>query len=535
MESTPWPVQVVLVIVIAIYAYDRFNSPPTNRACTTAARYHVAAFIYFSLYLLTFHLVVRYPELVGFMGFDVQGPLADLEVSSAVGIALLLTVLLPRAPVLSNVDLQVRKHLQRRAAIPIEATRLSRELCGGELEVPGEERAGLEAELVGSGFDAQHVVYDGAEYTHTVWVKIEYLMWRLQELESNSKFASFMHDRAQEYARLKTQHKSLRTKAKTCFGLHEHLREIEDDEKYLEVLGAYEGGLRDDVEEMFKATCDFVSQAVLSCRLTHGGRWELLGDLGFKRQESNGRPSLGANHVIALASILIPVFLINFIFFAPKRPEVAHGLLIPVMIVTVYCVAVICAALPKDRWSFSTRSDKGFRPWCFFIMAGFAAVLVGFPINLGFKTLIVLTQDADPALGEAFNQAWESLVAFKWPYFFLSFMMAAVTAFHLDNRPSPWLNGISLRALESMSLAGIQAATAYFVFELLSRLAEQGEAVHVPPLERLVIISAVVGAVVGFLVPEWYRRTSRAQEPAEPEATRSPPPGDVGHAAPAAV
>jgi len=534
MDATPWPVQVVLVVVIAVYAYDRFNSPPTNRACTTAARYHVAAFVYFLLYVLSFNVLLYYPQLLDLFGYDVQAAFPEGDMSGAIGVALLLTVLLPRAPVLSQVDSRLRRFLQRRAAIPSEAARLSKVLSQSEFEVPQDSRAGLEKALTGAGFDARHVAFNGAESVASLWTRMEFLFAKLQDLECEPKFAAFSHLRATEYARLKERHTNLRAKAKTAFELLDRLEEAGGDENFVQVVHAYEQGFREDLDEMLKAMCDFISQAVLSCKLTRSGRWHQLSELGFKYDEKHDTSGLSVNHVMALAMVLVPVFLANFIFFTPQQEGVSRGLLMAVMIVTVYCVAVTCAIVPKDRWRFSRRRDDGFRPWAFYVCAGLAAVALGIPVSIVFKTLIGLAQSVAPSLGSALAGAWGDL-AYKWPYFFLSFMTAAVTAFHLDNRQTGRLAGPALRALEGVSLAAILAVTAYVVFEMLTRLAAnaEGTTVSVPPADRLMGVSAIVGAAIGLLIPAWYRRTSAvetAQEGAADAARRD----DLDHAAPAA-
>jgi hypothetical protein len=527
MEATPWPVQIALIGVIAVYAYDRFNSPPTNRACTTAARYHVAAFIYFSLYVLTFNLLMRYPQLQELLAFKAEGAAG---VSGAIGIALLLTVLLPRAPVLSQVDSRLRKFLQRRAAIPSEAARLSNELSRSAFEVPPEDREELERTLATAGFDARHVAYEGAEDTRSRWTQMEFLFAKLQALESDSKFAAFSHVRATECARLKERHANLRTKAKTCFELLDRLEEAGEDENFVQVVHAYERGFREDLDEMLKVMRDYISQAVLSCKLTHSGRWRQLAELGFQHDESE-TVNLGVNHVMALAVVLVPLFLANFIFFAPQRQDVGRGLLMAVLIVAVYCVSVTCAVIPKDRWAFTRRRDDGFRPWAFYVCAGLAAVTIGLPVTVGFKTLIGLTQAAEPSFGNVVGAVWSDLAAYKWPYFFLSFMTAAVTAFHLDNRPGTRLNGTTLRALEALSLSAALAATAFLVTEMLTRAAAGDSGVHVPPPERLMVIGAIVGGTIGWLIPHWYRRLSGAEAEAQARAEGTSSPEGLGHAA----
>ena len=53
------------VVLVALYASDRFNTPPTNRSSTTAARFYSAGGLYLCVTIgIYFLLLLGFPQLL---------------------------------------------------------------------------------------------------------------------------------------------------------------------------------------------------------------------------------------------------------------------------------------------------------------------------------------------------------------------------------------------------------------------------------------------------------------------------------------
>lgn len=94
-------------ILIIIYAHERFNTPSTIRATTTASRYYVASVIYLSFYLATFYIFSKYPDLLRML--EVEGLVRydgdqNSNESTPVFVALLFSLLVPRFPMISELE-----------------------------------------------------------------------------------------------------------------------------------------------------------------------------------------------------------------------------------------------------------------------------------------------------------------------------------------------------------------------------------------------------------------------------------------------
>jgi len=93
--------------LIVIYAWERFNTPSTVRTSTTAGRYFAASFIYLLIYLVTYYLFTKYPNLPESIKIDpaiLEGLPIEPGDSTPVFIALLLSLMVPKIPLISQID-----------------------------------------------------------------------------------------------------------------------------------------------------------------------------------------------------------------------------------------------------------------------------------------------------------------------------------------------------------------------------------------------------------------------------------------------
>ena len=92
----------------------------------------------------------------------------------------------------------------------------------------------------------------------------------------------------------------------------------------------------------------------------------------------------------------------------------------------------------------------------------------------------------------------------------MAFATAIVTAFLIDFRPPQGLPAKYHRWLEAAMQAAVTVLAAFLVHWWLGELAaKHGE--KAPPLFSVLIVSATVGFVLGFIVPTWYRRAQMAE------------------------
>jgi len=158
-------------VFVVFYAASRFNTPRTNRSSTTAGRYFAGLFCYVLVGLAFYATLAHFPHLLAFALQGNEAPSAPWakELSRPLLVALLLTVLLPKLPFLSELDNWIRKRLQDMAAIPYEVRRLSAQLRKGNLDVPEELQAEVRQKLENNGFSVKDINFEaGRTQVHQV-------------------------------------------------------------------------------------------------------------------------------------------------------------------------------------------------------------------------------------------------------------------------------------------------------------------------------------------------------------------------------
>ena len=101
-------VTLICAAVVAVHAWDRYNTPETNRVSTTRSLFLFSGAGYVSasliLYLLLSEVLLR-PDTGLFLGLEGPKKILSDYSSPPVLAALLLTVLLPNTPIVSEADL----------------------------------------------------------------------------------------------------------------------------------------------------------------------------------------------------------------------------------------------------------------------------------------------------------------------------------------------------------------------------------------------------------------------------------------------
>ena len=520
------------VVLITLYSIERFNTPPSNRASTTALRYYSSASAYILIYIIAYFLLNKYPYLLDLLlkaiSADDKAKLATWaqDVHYTVIVALLLSISIPRVAVLSKADAKVRKLLQNLAAIPVEALRLSKEIHDEPFTVPESYQDKVNEHLLSQRFQEQDIALEQGKDAEHLWTKIATLMLNLESWEVDTRFAAFTHEREGQLSRLRERYKRLTGMAMNCFNLKRQGSSEQNEEPMREAVAKFCDNFMAEADDLFLEICNFISQGVLKCKLTEAARYRQLNDMGFP--EIHGRPRLGISidQVIILSGILLTLFLVNFILFGSMGGGRERILLMVTMIATIYSVAVMCAVYPKERWARFRRKPNFHPPVAGYFISGLAAVSIGFPISLFFKTIIFVK--GKPGLSEAINKAWVDCTTISYPWMLMAFVTAVVTGFLIDFKQTEKIPTELRRWFEGT----IQAIATLLTAGLVRWWLEGNVPVErVPPLMSVLGISGVVGFVLGFAVPTWYRRSHVAREDEIPTVSAEEIPEDSEPAA----
>lgn len=497
-------------VFVLFYAGTRFNTPATNRSSTTAGRYYVGLLLYCLVGICLYVTLVAFPNLLNFTmyGHQIGGDAATSKISLPLFVALLLTVLLPKIPLLSSADKWVCTQLQNMAAIPWEVLRLSAELRKFKLEFSPEEQAVVQQMLEADGFDRKDIIFELTETARSDWTRVTALLQKVEDWGSDRRMAGYLLSSNSDLEKLHDRHRALSSKAMTCFRLRDEDGQAGMTRKTHQAMLSYEEDFTEHLKQLRKDILEFIARGVLRSELTRRGLESRLNSMGFQIEWPESPFSL--NQLLLVFAVICLVMLPGFIFYGRKDMSFESLLIRLGLVGFTYVVAVACAVLPKTRWSFAQAKAGEMRPIAFYFVAG----LMSAAISLA--TSIVVQAISLHSFDWAFQRA-----RLTYPWQLVSFATAFITAMMADNprvtRVSSWVQ----RCLEGLGQGVLMLGVTYLTCIWLSQRLELYKHVDlrylkygVPRPLMTVVMGAVVGVVIGFLIPTWYRRyqDQQAQE-----------------------
>jgi len=523
-------------IVIVVFAVDRFKTPPSDpkdgavsyrisRSTTTAASYYTALSLYGTIALGVFAFLLLSPQALDRLVASVpeigEGIPPWARQSPPLLVALILTVLLPKIPILSSMDEWFRTRLQRMAAIPHEVRRLSAELRRAPFRVSAERQQELTDAMVAKGLEAVDIRFEEGSAPQHLWTKLSMLMHELDGWDADAHFTSYVLTYPNEFTALRLRYEALVPKTARCFSLLRELAADPEPTKKGGAIYAYRDDVVHEIEALLKDVYEAVSHAVLLCRFTQRARVSQLIRLGFGLDPEPPR-RLTLNELLGLFTGLTVVYAFGFVLMqhgGGGGPRIDPKLFVlALMIAAIYCVAVWCAIAPKARWRFARRSAANGRPWGWYLLSGLLAAgsgaLISFIVRL-------VTYRGDVVT--AWELYWQTS-----PWAIMTFATAYALAFLADDEPGDGFAGLltpaRLRWAEAIALTAVMCIAAWLVHELLLGTREAALALRatdpdmpvqaVRPLRDIELLTMVIGFAIGSLVPSWYRTTpSEAPRP----------------------
>lgn len=488
-------------VFVLIAAAGRFNTPPSNRSSTTALRYWVAFSGYLAIGLGLYAVLLSSGSLLE--GVRVEsgffGELAKNFSSTSLVAALMLTILLPKIPLLAECDAWIRERLQRMAAIPYEARRLADELDKSRFAVSQRLQEVLRAKLVDEGFQAEDLLFEESPGIKHRWTKLSTLMIQIEGWKTDRRFIGFIDQFQADFNGLSGRYRRLRPRVAKLFRL---LREMpagggRTDELVLQV----QTDLTEQTTELLDDIYNFISRGLLHCEVMYSARAASLAMLGFDLRTIKLKQKLTLNHMMTLFGLVAILVLAGMISLSRASGVSVEELFARVvMIATIYSVAVVCAVYPKERWAFARREPCSIRPVAFYFVVGVLAAVASVTISFLFNILIFRN----------LTRTWLHLLL-TYPWSLCAFVTAFAVAWMTDDRATSFLSRDRLRWVEGLAAASALALSVLIVFPWLDQVAAHHHAsrAHSSPLFMALTMSGAIGFTIGFLIPTWYREAPR--------------------------
>jgi hypothetical protein len=501
-QGCPWFPWLVAGSLVGIHALTRFCTPPTNRAETSHGRYWFWAGAYamgiMAAWAVLSSLLTR-DALVRVFGLpDSLSGLGDC-LSPPLFCALLITVLSSRVPWLQRGTGWFRERCYRWAAIPVAVRRLAAALRLSSYSVPTQnDRETIRGQMESAGFGSAVAVFSDHHSLEYVWTKAFALTYYLAQWESEEeRFARLAGDHAELHGKIKAEQEALLESARELFGAPA----VQSDEARNAHAG-WRTDFRRRCERFIDLVCEFIARGALYCYRNHDEQRRRLAAMGFFQQTGEDKVCLSVmepvNRVAQLFIGLTGLFVACFLLQAHLVPDSAPGgqaLHLPIVhalrVAMTICVAVFLAIALKYRWPLAQQREAGNRPWLSYLLTGGAAGVLGIGIGLlGYRMV----------LGN-WAVAWRDYWTAGWPWQLLTIGTAMATAFNLDNCPErlrPAL-GRHLQWVEGLGQGLLTGALALIPCLLTNLGAER--------LYLSLALALLVGGVIGYRVPVWYRRS----------------------------
>jgi Co/Zn/Cd efflux system component len=285
VQPSEWIVSALMLIVVA---WQRFNTPPTNRSGTTFALFSFGLIFYYAL-IVALWLLVTIAVRQGTIGFDKasvwfggSNPKAQGEFAPyAPLVAAFVIVVAAYFPWVQRVDNLAREFCINLAAIPREADRLTLELAQTADFQPKSELVRAQvAKIITETIGPQALNFEPDGSTAARFTRAVGLYWlfvgpnsRGMKIEvasgnTRSAYARVMQLGAATAARVDARYEELMQAALAYFTTPRPTKELTEE-------------LNRSITEVSHLTCSLIARYVLCCNATKSKRRQRLARMGF--------------------------------------------------------------------------------------------------------------------------------------------------------------------------------------------------------------------------------------------------------------
>jgi hypothetical protein len=503
---------IVCAVFVSIYAWSRFNTPPSNRSSTRRMLYWSSC----AGYMLT--ALVLYTALSVLLGSAswrsiLLGREVDSSFPAPLIAALVMTTLLSSVPLLKNLDSWILSMFLGWGAIPAELKRRAATMTTTTFSVTPDDVVKLRNAYGEGGYGETLTAHlredgsDGIELSELRLTRVAKLYFGIQSLESEHRYASFFASADEQLREIRSRMTAFLRNSDKSLTLAVRLHALEGQAAYEELMKERRETYAENCRDMFDDLALFLAAAVLRSELTEKDIVRRLRSLGFKSAEPMTPPIFPIHSLTLLAFGLFVYLAVLTMFFAHLKgvphpqgnPMLGTSKVFLTRIVTTGVVVWL-----MQTFTYFRRSTGEARKYFSYAICGIIAVALGVGVCSPFAF-------ADP---QGLVAGLESSI----PVIFLSGILCVALAFCCDNWPEDTDPPRWLRLVEAVGCAAVMAfGTALLYFgDLLP--ASMGTFTGLMVVAWIALPSAMA-AMIGGCVPHIYRSAHRAAAARRREAS----------------
>jgi len=489
--------------VVALCAWERYNTPETNRVSTTRSLFlftgagYISASLTLFLFLSEVALKPDVPLLLG-----LEGPKSILAHYSAPPVlaAVLLTVLLPNTPIVSSADKWLLECFQTWGRIPQGVRNLADELTPKALQLGPADIGELQEWIASDGEVpndlAKLVSADTPESSRGSLARVLRLYIELQKLEATAAYRTAFRSRQDAWLAIKEDFRVFVAESQAFFVLFEKLTPLEGtagETAFTKAKKYY----RDICRKTHRDMTEFLAQLLLMVEGSDQRIVNRLQSVGFVPLAQPG-PRIQVGSFLFMGAMMIFGMLGVVSVLSPQHAHVLSPTVNAILIGSTRTIGILTAILPKMHWSKCRPDSRGNPPYLSWLgWAGVAAIL---SLLIERATLSIYYAD----LGAGLDFITYPLRPMAPMAFATSLVLSILCDVNLHLG-----HGWARRLSEGLLSAAGAAASIFICTHLLYLTASTGRVWTWMPY----VISAGLGFVSGFFAPYLYRR-ARDEEPA---------------------
>lgn len=520
-------------LFVAFYAKARFENPPSNRSSTTWLRYYSTLLLYvasaITLFLFIEILLRSSPSLLTaaarLVDADLQaaaGAAADGGIPASATVAsapqetqrttyllaaLCMTVFLPTIGPLRRMDERLKQLFQDLAVIPHQVLMLASRL----------DKAAFAPDPALAQADPDDSGRPISRELSRKWLRLQSLGRFLGEIADRPKYARFLSGFEDLKRDVSGHHQSITPAVEDCLRIASRidLKTVQGQEPIRQAVGKYVGSIESSIDRCTRRYHRLIARAVLACETSSAARMAMLRKAGY-RDVRFERPNLQSffNYVsFAFVIVIASMLLVSVIgpYFA--QGDSANGgdplktILLAIRIALVFAVATFWAVAGLGRTVDDPMADQPdlHLHWGQYCIAAVLATLSQIGVN--FAMNVTIHRD--------FIVAFDHIPR-SFPWAVMVFALTYVLAM-LCEMPRP--PGLRTRLSEAAALAGTLGLSAIVTVLLIKGDPQWFIGGPYDPVMLVTIpgTSAVIGGILGFIIPESFRNDRRRK--AEREAT----------------
>jgi hypothetical protein len=483
--------------VVAFYAWERYNTPDTNRVSTTRSLFLFTGAGYVSMSLALFLLlsIALAPEVLLLPVLEGLKKILAQYSAPPVTAAVLLTILLPNTPIVSSADKWLIERFQRWGRIPQGVQNLADNLTPKALQLQAANLRELQEWIAADGEVpddlAKLVSIDPPESSRGSLARVLRLYIELQKLEATPGYRSAFRSTQAAWQAIKEEFRVFVAQSQPFFFYFDELNRIEGSAGE-NALNRAEKSYRDICRKMHRDMTEFLAQLVVMVEGSDQRISHRLQSIGFGPLAQPG-PHMQVGPFLFLGAMMIFGVLGVVSVLSPQRAPLLPPVVNAILIGTTRTIGILAAVLPKMRWS-NRRPDSLGNPR-YLDWLGWASVAAIFSLAIERATISIyygkLTAGLDFA---AFPLGPLAPMAFATS---LVISILCDVDLHLGQ-------GWARRVSEGLLSAVAAAVSIYICTHLLLLTAsEVGVWIWMP-----YAISSGLGFVSGFFAPYLYRRAT---------------------------